>query len=146
MGLAMKIMFPEMPFVLRIGYVFIILSFVMVGMSLMDKSHNVDNVVDLTSGNKTISLGIKFVAFAMMAGIIAAFFVYPLRNLALECVYVLIVGFILIGLIMIFNNKLRKRDAKAIIINKGLFKTSPTFNIAAIGVCGILAVLYYFFW
>ena len=37
-------------------------------------------------------------------------------------------------------------DVKAIIIGKGLFKTSMTFNIAAIGICGIFAMLYYFFW
>jgi hypothetical protein len=40
----------------------------------------------------------------------------------------------------------KKMDLKAIIIGKGLFNTSTTFNIAAIGVCGIFAVLYYFFW
>jgi len=47
---------------------------------------------------------------------------------------------------LILNNKLKKMDAKAIIIRKGLFNTSMTFNIAAIGIFGILASLYYFFW
>jgi hypothetical protein len=37
-------------------------------------------------------------------------------------------------------------NVKAILIGKGLFNTSMTFNIASIGICGILAVLYYFFW
>jgi len=146
MGLGMKIIFPEMPFVLRIGYVFIILSFVMVGGSLLDKSHNVDNVTDLSSGKKTADLGIKLMAGAMLTGVIAAFFVYPLRTFALESVYVLVFMVILLGLILLFNNKLRKMDTKAILIPKGLFKTSATFNIAAIGVCGILAILYWFFW
>jgi SSS family solute:Na+ symporter len=146
MGLAMKTIFPEMPFVLRIGYVFIILSFVMVIGSILDKRHNVDNVIDLTSGNKIASLGIKLVAFAMLAGVIAAFFVYPLRTFALEAVYVLVFMLLLLGLILIFNNRLKKMDHKAIIIPGGLFKTSTTFNIAAIGVWGILAVLYVIFW
>jgi SSS family solute:Na+ symporter len=146
MGLGMKIIFPEMPFVLRIGYVFIILSFVMVGISLLDKSHITDNVIDVISGKKIIGLGMRLVAVAMLAGIIAAFFVQPLKTLALEAVYVLIAGFILIGLILIFNNKLKKMDVKGIIIGKGLFHTSMTFNIAAIGICGILGILYYLFW
>jgi SSS family solute:Na+ symporter len=146
LGLGMKILFPEMPFVLRIGYVFIILSFVFVGMSLMDKNQKTDNIFDKVSGPKLVGLGIKLVAVAMLTGIIAAFFVIPFRSLALEAVYVLVVGFILIGLILILNNKSKKMDAKAIIIHKGLFKTSMTFNIAAIGICGILASLYYFFW
>jgi SSS family solute:Na+ symporter len=142
----MKTIFPEMPFVLRIGYVFIILSFVMVLGSLWDKSHNVDNVIDLSSGKKIADLGLKLMAAAMLTGVIAAFFVYPLRTFALESVYVLVFMVILLGLILIFNNKLRKMDNKAILIPKGLFKTSVTFNIAAIGVWGILAILYYFFW
>jgi len=146
MGLLIKILFPGMPFVLRIGYVFIILFFVMVGGSLLDKSHNVDNVIDMTSGKKTAGIGIKIVAFAMLAGIVAAFFVYPMRTLALESVYVLIFMLILLGLILIFNYKLKKMDHKAIITEKGLFRTSTVFNVAAIGVWGILAVLYIIFW
>jgi solute:Na+ symporter, SSS family len=146
LGLAMKVLFPGMPFVLRIGYVFIILSFVMVGISLMDKKLKAENIVDTVSGNKLAGTGIRLVALAMMTGIIASFFVYPLRNLALEAIYVPVVAIILIGLILILNNKLMKMDARAIIIRKGLFRTSATFNIASIGICGILAALYYFFW
>jgi len=146
LGLVMKILFPEMPFVLRIGYVFIILSFVMVGISLVDKNQKTENTPDEASGKKIVGLGIKLVAIAMLTGIIAAFFVHPLKNLALEAIYVLVVGVILTGLIMILNNKLKKKDSRSINIGKGLFNTSMTFNIAAIGICGILAFLYYFFW
>lgn len=146
LGLVMKILFPEMPFVLRIGYVFIILSFVMVGISLLDKSQKTDNIFDNASGSGIVGLGIKLIAIAMLIGIVAAFFVHPLKNLALEAIYVPIVMVILTGLILILNIKLKKKDVRSIIIGKGLFKTSMTFNIAAIGICGILALLYYFFW
>jgi SSS family solute:Na+ symporter len=146
LGIAFKVFNPEMPFVLRIGYVFIILSFVMVGMSLMEKRQRVVNLVDNESGRKTISKGIKIITVALLTGIIAGFFVGPLKSLAFESIYVLVAGFILVGLILIFNNLQKKMDLKAIIIGRGLFRTSATFNIAAIGVCGIFAVLYYFFW
>jgi solute:Na+ symporter, SSS family len=146
LGLIMKLLFPGMPFVLRIGYVFIILSFVMVGISLLDKKLKTENIIDNKSGNKLVGIGVRLIAVALMAGIIASFFVYPLRNLALEAIYVPVVAFILIGLILILNNKLMKMDMKAIIIGHGLFRTSATFNIASIGICGILAALYYFFW
>ena len=46
--------------------------------------------------------------------------------------------------ISLMENKLA--DKKAIDIDKALFKTSQTFNIAAISVCGILAVIYAVFW
>jgi hypothetical protein len=118
----------------------------MVGISLLDKKLKTENIIDTESGNKLVGIGIRLVALALMAGIIASFFVYPLRHLALEAIYVPVVAFILIGLILILNNKLAKMDMKAIIIKKGLFRTSATFNFASIGICGILAALYYFFW
>lgn len=146
MGLAMKALFPGIPFVLRIGYVFIILSFVMVGLSLLDKKQKTVNIIDEMSGKKTIRIGAFLVAIAFTAGIIASFFVYPMRHLALDAVYVLVTGFILLGLILVFNNTLKRRDIKGIILEKGLFKTSTTFNVAALGIIGILAALYICFW
>jgi hypothetical protein len=37
-------------------------------------------------------------------------------------------------------------NPKGIIIEMGIFNTTPAFNIASIGICGILAALYFFFW
>ncbi|MGE5420775.1 MAG: sodium:solute symporter family transporter [Chloroflexota bacterium] len=146
LGIAFKLVNPDMPFVLRIGYVFIILSFVMVGMSLADKSDNVDNVIDPAYARKQVNLGIRMAAAALLTGIIAGFFTTSMKDVALEAVYVLVTGFTLLGLIMIINNRSRRMDRKAILIRKGLFDTPATFNIATIGICGIFAVLYYFFW
>lgn len=146
LGIAFKVFTPEMPFILRIGYVFIILSFVMIGISLLDKSKRVFNVFDKESGKKIAGNGIKIIAAAMLVGIIAAFYVNPLKNMALEAVYVLVAGFIIVGLIMFLNNTQKKMDNKGIVIEQGLFKTSMTFNIASIGICGIFAALYFFFW
>lgn len=146
LGVFFKVLFPEMPFVLRIGYVFILLSFVMVGISLMDQRQKVNNVFDKESGKRGITAGIRIVALAMLVGIFAGFFVQPMKSLALEAIYVPIVMLILVGLILILNNTQKKMETNAILIGRGLFNTSMTFNIAAIGICGILAALYYFFW
>lgn len=146
LGLAMKFLFPGMPFVLRIGYVFIILSFVMVGLSLTDRKLKDGNHVDPHMGPALTSLGVRIITVALLAGIAASFFVYQMRNLALEAIYVPVVGLILTGLILILNNRFMKTDAKAVIIGKDLFRTSATFNMASVGICGILAALYYLFW
>jgi SSS family solute:Na+ symporter len=146
LGIAFKVLNPDMPFILRIGYVFIILSFVMIGVSLSDKALKNVNISDFKADRGIANSGIKIGALALLIGIIASFFVGPFRDFALEAVYVLVAGFILVGLIMFLNNRLDKTDVKAIVIGKGLFKTSMTFNIAAIGICGIFAMLYYFFW
>jgi SSS family solute:Na+ symporter len=146
LGFSFKVLNPDMPFILRIGYVFIILSFVMIGISLSDRKLNTMSAADHNPDRKSINTGVKIVSIALLTGIVASFFVVPLKDFALEAIYVLVAGFLLVGLIMIFNNTVKKTDVKAIIIDKGLFKTSMTFNIAAIGICGIFAALYYFFW
>jgi solute:Na+ symporter, SSS family len=147
MGIVFRVVTPELPFILRIGYVFIILSFVMVGISLMDKSHRIKNLfADDLSRSKALKLGWRILCTAAAVGLVAAFFVVPLRNFALEAVYVLVAGFMLIGTIIILNNTNPTMDEKGLIIERGLFRTTSRFNIAAIGICGILVVLYGFFW
>ena len=55
----------------------------------------------------------------------------------------LILGLIIIVLSLMEN---KKADKKAIWIDKGLFKTSNTFNVSAILISGILALIYAVFW
>ena len=146
LGISFKVLNPGMPFILRIGYVFIILAFVMIGVSLSDRKLNNVIVSEIKSDRKKDQHRDKD-CFSRIANWYNSFiFVIPLKNFALEAIYVPVAGFILVGLIMILNNRLKKMDNSAIIIGKGLFKTSMTFNIAAVGICGIFAVLYYFFW
>jgi SSS family solute:Na+ symporter len=147
MGIVFKIISPEMPFILRIGYVFIILSVVMVGLSLLDKSHNIENVyADQVARKKTVRLGWRIISISALVGIVAAFFVVPMANLALEAIYVLVTGFLLIGVILILNTTHKTMDDGGLIIERSMFKTTDTFNIAAIGIAGILGVLYFLFW
>ena len=145
MGILFKLLYPEMPFILRIGYVFIVLSFVMIGISLFDRKHIVENITQENSAKKA-GLGIRIIVIAMLIGTVVAFFVKQFRDFALDAVYVLIAGFILLGLIILFNNSQKKMNVRGIIISDGIFHTTATFNIAAIGVVGILAMLYTVFW
>ncbi len=147
LGIVFKVVNPDLPFILRIGYVFIILTVVMIGLSLLDKSHRVENhFADEIATNKAVKRGWTIIGIASLVGLVSAFFVVPMKNLALEAIYVLVTGFILIGVIIILNATKQTMDARGIIIRNGIFKTTDTFNIAAIGICGILATLYYFFW
>jgi SSS family solute:Na+ symporter len=147
MGIVFRVVTPELPFILRIGYVFIILTVVMIGISLLDKSHRVRNpLADSQFRNKAIKLGWRMISVSVLVGLVVAFLVVPMHKLAIEAIYVLVVGFILIGLILVLNNTNSTMDEKGLIIEHGMFKTTNRFNIAAIGICGILAVLYGFFW
>jgi SSS family solute:Na+ symporter len=139
MGIAFKIINPEMPFILRIGYVFIVLSFVMVGISLLDKRHTADNVTDGESAGRKIKLGARMIAAAMLTGIVMAFFVGQFKNLALEAGYVLLLPYP-------FGHHYpeqydRRNEWEGFHYGESIFETTPVFNIAAIGICGILALL-----
>jgi len=146
-GILFKLISPDLPFILRIGYVFIVLTFVMVGLSLTDKSNRVSNVtMDELSKNKIVHTGWMIIAIASLVGLAVAFFVTQMKYLALDSVYVLVTGFILVGFVMIFNVKKTSMNTKGIVYQPSLFKTTPVFNVAAIGICSILAVIYYFCW
>jgi len=147
LGILLRVINPELPFILRIGYVFMILSIVMIGLSLLDKSHNIENQTgNIISRRKTLKLGWRIITISAFVGVVAAFFVVPMHNLALEAIYVLVTGFILLGIILILNSAYKTMDENGIIIERSLFKTTDTFNIAAIGICGILGIIYYMFW
>lgn len=58
------------------------------------------------------------------------------------------VCFLLIAAVMVVISLMENKadDRKGIDVEPGLFKTSQTFNLAAIAICGILAVIYAVFW
>ncbi len=59
--------------------------------------------------------------------------------------YTAVLTMIVIALVSYVQNK-GKDDDKGIIISKGLFKTTPTFNIGAFAVMIVLVALYSIFW
>lgn len=56
--------------------------------------------------------------------------------------------FVILSLIVIFISLYEKKgeDPKAIHLNRKLFETNSVFNVAAVGICAILSVLYILFW
>ena len=91
-------------------------------------------------------LGLGFIGLGSVIAIVSTFFLKAMAHLALHSIYVLATGFILIGLVLLFNATVKLVDRKAIILDRNLFKTGTAFNIGAAGICAILFVLYFFFW
>jgi len=143
----MKFLISDMPFIVRIGYVFIVLAILFVGLSLREKKHRVE-APELGEDikKKDMRFGTIMIAISVLVGIVAAFFLKEFSTFALDSVYVLVVGFILLGIVLITNAKRSDMDEKALIFDRKIFKTSIPFNIIAIGICGILAFLYFYFW
>ncbi len=147
LGFVFKQFVTDMPFIVRIGYVFIILTVVFVGLSLADKKHRTASPeISEEKKNRTIRTGWLMAGIAALVGIIAVFFLGRFSNFALDSLYVLVVGFILLGIVMVTNAKLPAMNSKALVFETGLFKTTVPFNIAAIGIFGLLIFLYGYFW
>jgi SSS family solute:Na+ symporter len=144
---AMKFLITDMPFIIRIGYVFIVLAMVFVGVSLSEKKHK--TAAPEMSGamkRRDRRMGMTMIAVSGLVGVAAAFFLKRFSSFALDSLYVLVAGFILVGLVLITNARRGDMDEKALVFERKIFKTSIPFNLLAIGICGVLAFLYFYFW
>ncbi len=147
LGAAFKIFSGDTPFIIRMGYVFIILTVVGIVISLMEKGCKVEGELPNPKRQKQDKImGSAFVALGAVIAIVSTFFIKAMAHLALHSIYVLATGFILVGLTLIFNATIKLVDRKALIIERSLFKTGTAFNIGAAGICAILFLLYFFFW
>jgi SSS family solute:Na+ symporter len=144
---AMKFLISDMPFIIRIGYVFIVLSILFVGLSLRERKHRVEaSELSEDIKKKDVRFGSMMISISVLIGTVAAFFLKQFSLFALDSVYVLVAGFILLGIVLITNAKRSDMDEKALIFDRKIFKTSIPFNMIAIGICGILVFLYFYFW
>jgi hypothetical protein len=135
-----------MPFIVRIGYVFIILTVVFVGISLTDNANTAPAPEETADRRrKTLRTGRWLVSISVIIGIILSFFVNQMASFALDSAYTLVVGFLLLGIVLITDASRLRMNPKAIVFRPELIKTTLPFNIVAIAICGLLAFLYIYF-
>ncbi|MCQ2125892.1 MAG: sodium/solute symporter [Bacteroidaceae bacterium] len=144
-----KFLLPEVPFLLRMGYVFLVLVAIFVPMSLLNKSGRIEaEKLD----QHTIDTQLKWSKVLFIAaGVSFAVFIWGmcspvLRSWGFEAMlfFAAILG--VLGLYLRSNAKDKYQNAKAVGIDLALFRTDRTFNIGAICVIVILAILYVFLW
>jgi len=148
-SIAFKFLLPNVPFMLRMGYVFLCLVAIFVPMSLYGKK----NVVEADKLDQhTIDAQMKwsqilFIISAICLVIAIYGVINPvLRGWGFEAMFFLTAILAVLGLYLRSNAKDKVQDAKAVGIDLELFKTDKTFNLGALGVIVILAVLYIFLW
>jgi SSS family solute:Na+ symporter len=144
-GMIFKMIYPEMPFILRMGNVFILLCFIAVTITFLDKSHRVDN-----STAKKLKMiqraSVILISAGLVSLIIGAFTVQAYAYLGIESIFMLGTLLLLLGLILRWNTKLSFKNSKALHVNMELYKTGTIFNIGAIGIMIIIITLYALFW
>lgn len=143
-----KFMLPEVPFLLRMGYVFICLIILFFGLSFYSSKTKPaeqlsEHVVKTQLKYAYLSLIGAIVCF--IVGIISLFSV-DMQNLGFEAVFFL--GSMLLSIfIYLRSNALDKvEDIKSIGVDIEIFRTNRAFNIGAAGVILILVVLYVILW
>ena len=144
-----KFIMPNTPFMLRMGYVFMVLVAIFIPMSLYNKSRIVEaDKLD----QHTINAQMKWSQILFICAVICLIFaIYGVINPVLcgwgfEALFFLAAMLGVLGLYLRSNAKDKVQDAKAVGIDLELFKTDKSFNWGALGVLVILAILYIFLW
>ncbi len=147
LGILIKYQFPDLPFILRMGYVFIILTFVASIISITDKQHKVEGT--LPEGKRAramINTAWGFFIASLITLVAGIVLTGPLSHLGFEAIFVLTSGLAFAGLIFMMNAKVKMVDRKSYDVDISLFKTTTSFNIGAFGIVAIVVLLYVFFW
>jgi solute:Na+ symporter, SSS family len=145
-GIIIKLLYPEMPFILRMGYVFILLVFLASFISLRDHRLVEGTIPAGGKARFMTNTGYGFILAGIISLIAGILFTGPLSHLGFEAIFMLATAFGFTGMIFILNSKMKKVDKKAWDLDPELFKTGNAFNLGAAGIIVIVGMLYYFFW
>jgi SSS family solute:Na+ symporter len=136
-----------MPFILRMGYVFIILVFIASVISFLDQKNDIANPVTESKYTKAvIHSGWILITLGFISLIAGILLFKPLYYLGIESVFMMATALSFLGMILILNVKMKVKDADSISSDPEIFKTNSVFNIGALGILGIIMALYIIFW
>lgn len=150
-GIAMKMLLPDLPFIIRMGYVCMILIALAVILVLTDK-HKVQAVAHSEKNRKKLIFAGWFFAvsgsISFIAGILwgTPLFGFNLLNLGFNSIFMLsfLLGFL--SIISFTNANSTLKDDKAYEFEPELFQTDGKFLAGAMGIVIIIVSLYAYFW
>ncbi len=144
-----KFAFPEIPFLVRSGLVFIVLVIMFVGMSLMSKdTEKADELSEADVKTQLFWSNIMFAVAAVSAVLfVASFFSDTLHIYGMEGAMAFFAAITAtIGYYLRSNALDAVQDPKLVAIDLAIFKTDKTFNIGAFIVIALLTILYLALW
>ena len=143
-----KFALPEVPFLIRMGYVFLCLVALFIPISMMSKKTKPAEVLTADVVKKQLKWSTIMLCLAvitLVAGIIMMMD-ENCRNYGAETIFFLTVMFFTLFWYLRSNAKDKVEDVKSIGVDIAIFKTNAVFNIGAIGIIIILAILYICLW
>ena len=147
----MKIAFPEYPFIIRMGYVCMILISFAVLLTLTDKN-KVEAIANTEENKRKLKNAGKIFAFLASASAVLGIiwgtnlFGLSLTHLGFHSIFMMTFLLAFLSLIMYTNASSQIKDAKAYDFEPDLFKTDKTFLYGAMGIVVIIVSLYAYFW
>lgn len=146
-GIALKFAYPEMGFVLRMGYAFIILVIIAVTLSLLDRSESVPDGDRTENADRRTKRTARILTLLAAASIAAgAAFGKCWARYHFDAIFMLgtLLGFI--ALIVWTNAASPTKSRRAYTTDRDTFAFSPGLTVAAWGIVVILTAIYALFW
>ena len=143
-----KFLLPDVPFLLRMGYVFACLVVLFFGISMMSKNTVPAEELDehtIKTQMKWSNITIVSAIVCLVIGIVSMFS-HELRAYGFEAIFFLALMLFSIGVYLRSNAKDKVEDPKSIGIDIAIFRTDKAFNIGALAIIIILTILYVALW
>ena len=143
-----KFLLPDVPFLLRMGYVFACLIVLFFTISMTSKKTVKAEELD----EHTIKTQLKWSNITIISAVvclvigIASMFSHELRCYGFEAIFFLALMLGSIGFYLRSNALDKVEDPKSIGVDIAIFRTDKTFNYGAIGIIVILTILYIALW
>ena len=144
-----KFAIPEVPFLIRSGYVFICLVILFVGLSLMSKNTVKADILDENTIKTQLfwSRILFIVAAVSIAVFVASLFNHTLAIYGVQGAMIFFAAICATLGFYLRSNALDKvQDPKLVAIDLKIFSTDKAFNYGAFGVIAILTLLYIALW
>jgi solute:Na+ symporter, SSS family len=150
-GIIMKIALPDLPFIIRMGYVCMILITLAVVLVITDK-HRIPAKPISDENKKRLIFAGRISAVLAVITLIAGFlwgtnlFGMGMLHLGFHSIFMMSFLMIFLAIILFTNANAATQDEKAYDFDPKLFQTDRTFFIGSMGIVIIIIALYAYFW
>ncbi|MBQ6881589.1 MAG: sodium/solute symporter [Alistipes sp.] len=143
-----KFLLPDVPFLLRMGYVFMALVVCFIILSLLSKKVVKADLLDAATVKTQLFWSRVTFVGALISAALGVIGIYnPTMNAyGFEAFFFLFAMLITIAIYLYSNAKDPNQDPKAVKIDLAVFRSDKAFNLGALGVIILLVILYYYLW
>lgn len=143
-----KFLLPEVPFLLRMGYVFFCLVVLFFAISFMSKKAVKADELDEYTIKTQMKWAIILFIFSVVCFVIGIISLFndTMTAYGFEAIFFLALMLFVLAVYLRSNAKDNVQDPKSIGVDIAIFRTDKAFNIGAVGVVVILIILYWALW